>query len=621
MQVLLNTRTEFFRALRLQSHSLCFACGPHSNADFPKMNGFMTRLILAVLLGVALSNSVFAQQSDPFAPAQPLADGWEKMDERLIFLMVRLVDVEANLDAVDAAIAKSGGRAASARSAANRAEAGSDRMDRRAGGPVRWDQFYGRTAEKFFYHPTQNHTYHTQTILGQQSPSNDNQSGSGVPSRQGLPVHQRPPQFDYMYRANENAKERATAEVAKIGNKIEALAARRQELELDQGKLWCEVAFRVVSRNDLDRQPLYRFAPKGTGNDDLLAATTFVTTALSIVESGESDQASAFRQLKPMISKARKDLGDQWLRLGVKYQDESSNEWRFATLARHLEDVSSNLSDSYAVSVDSAKNSEADRRDMYRGLLQKSLVQYAEAVLALNEMATELANAKSFEPDLQKELQATKVSFSLRNVEPANASGGSEPKMVDPIAKGWKSLFDGSTLTGWRASGSSSIWRVEDGCIVCNGEGGHLFYTGNHQPLKNFHLKCEIRSTPGSNSGIYFHTKFQESTYPKFGIEVQVYNSSNKNQAKSSSLYGLVNITNSPTRDGIWYEQEIIVEGKRVVLKVNGKVIVDYVEPQNQTAFSSEFERLLGEGTFALQSNSPNSKTYFRNIRVERIED
>lgn len=337
--------------------------------------------LIAALFSLSLGGFVLAQ-SDPFAPAQPLADGWEKMDERLIFLMVRLVDVEANLDAVDAAIAKSGGRAASAKSAANRAEAGSDRMDRRAGGPVRWDKFYGRTAEKFFYHPTQNHTYHTQTILSQQSPSNDNQGASGVPSRQGLPVHQRPPQFDYMYRANENAKERATSEVAKIGNKIDALAARRQELELDQCKLWCDIAFRVVSRNDLNRQPLYRFAPKGTGKEDLLAATTFVTTALSIVESGESDQASAFRQLKPTIGKARKDLGDQWLRLGVKYQDEASNEWRFATLARYVEDVSSNLSDSYAISLDSARNSDADRRDMYRGLLQKSLVQYAEAVLA-----------------------------------------------------------------------------------------------------------------------------------------------------------------------------------------------------------------------------------------------
>ena len=109
---------------------------------------------------------------------------------------------------------------------------------------------------------------------------------------QGVPVHQRPPQYDYMYRANENAKQRATAEVAKLGNKIEALAARRQELEFQQSKLWCEVAFRAVSRNDLDKKPLYRFEPKDSSQQALSAVADFVVTAISIVENGERDQAS-----------------------------------------------------------------------------------------------------------------------------------------------------------------------------------------------------------------------------------------------------------------------------------------------------------------------------------------
>ncbi len=382
------------------------------NAVVALESSFTPHPVLAALICIALGNSVYAQQSDPFAPAQTLVDGWEQMDQRLIFLMVRLVDVEANLDAVDAAIVKAGGRAASARSAANRAEAGSDRMDRRAGGPVRWDKFYGTTAEKFFYHPTQHHTYHTETILSHQSLSNDNQSESGVPSRQGLPVHQRPPQFDYMYRANENAKERATAEVQKIADKVDALAARRAELELEQSRLWCEVAFRVVSRNDLDKRPLYRFMPKGSGQESLTAAASFVVVALSIVKNGESDQGGAFRQIKPMVSKARSDLGDKWLQLGVDYRDQSLNEWKFASLARYLEDVSSNLSDSYAVSVDSARNSDPDRRDMYRGLLQQSLVQYAQAVLALNEMASEMASTAGFEPDFSKPLSLVGTAAS-----------------------------------------------------------------------------------------------------------------------------------------------------------------------------------------------------------------
>ncbi|WP_417737021.1 hypothetical protein [Rosistilla oblonga] len=390
----------------------------------------MNRAILFLLL-TATSGTLFAQESDPFAPAEKLADGWEQIDQRLVFLMVRLVDVEANLEAVDIAMLKHGGRAGAARGRAIRAQRSSDRMDRNAGGPVRWDQFYGRTAEKFFYHPTQNHTYHTQTILSHQSPSRDNQGEAGVPSRQGLPVHQRPPQFDYIYRANENARQRATTEVAKLGNKIDALAERRHELELQQCKLWCEVAFRAVSRNDLDKKALYRFQPKSTGQEGLEESAKFVLVSLTIVENAQKDQASTFRQMKPLISKARDNLANNWSQHGVKYRAQSSNEWKFAMLARHLEDVASNLSDSYTVSVDSARNSDDDRRDMYRGLLQQSLVQYAEAVLALDEMASEMAKHASFEPDLGSPLSVNSAVRLPRNAETSQVSGSSVSTQPD----------------------------------------------------------------------------------------------------------------------------------------------------------------------------------------------
>lgn len=379
--------------------------------------------------------TLVAQESDPFAPAQRLSEGWEEIDQRLIFLMVRLADVEANLDAIDQAMGKNRSRAAVATSQANRAEAGNERMDRRAGGPVRWDRFYGTTAEKFFYHPTDNHTYHTRTILTQQSPANDNQSGSGVPSRQGLPVHQRPPQFDYIYRANETAKERAIADISKLRGNVGALAARRNDLELEQSKLWCEVAFRAVSKNDLDRKPLYRYAPSDTEQQDLLAASQFVSIALAIVENGQKDQTSTFRQIKPMISKARDELGNRWLALQVNYRDESSDEWRFAALARRLEDVSSNLADSYVVSVDRDQVGDSERRDLYRGLLQQALIQYAETVLALDEMASEMALAREFKPNLDREITVPNFPPSPTNppIDPP-AAPAVEPKEQPTMA-------------------------------------------------------------------------------------------------------------------------------------------------------------------------------------------
>ena len=201
---------------------------------------------------IAAVTSIAAQHA-LIAPAEKIAEGWDKMDDRLIFLMVRLASTEASLEAIDNAIALSGKYQSRKTVQAKQSEKKNDDMDRNGGGPVKWSSFYGRTAESFFYHPTdRNTTYHTTTILSQQAPINDNQASAGVPSRQGLPVHQRPPQFDYLYRANESAKARAEKEVSELKGRIEPLFERKRNLESEQSGLWCEIAFRAVSHYDLD---------------------------------------------------------------------------------------------------------------------------------------------------------------------------------------------------------------------------------------------------------------------------------------------------------------------------------------------------------------------------------
>ena len=182
------------------------------------------------------------------------------------------------------------------------------------------------------------------------------------------------------------------------------------------------------------------------------------------------------------------------------------------------------------------------------------------------------------------------------------------------------SLFDGKSLDGWKvAEENPQSWSVSDGCLVCEGPRCHLFYEGELTPFKNFHFIAEVMTTPGSNAGIYFHTKYQPTDWPKYGFECQV-NVSHKDPKKTSSLYSVVNVNDPGVQDNEWYFQEIIVNGKNVVLKVNGKTLVDYTEPENQQAASVKFERRLGEGTFALQAHDPDSKVYFRNIRVRKLD-
>jgi len=185
---------------------------------------------------------------------------------------------------------------------------------------------------------------------------------------------------------------------------------------------------------------------------------------------------------------------------------------------------------------------------------------------------------------------------------------------------GWIEMFDGKSLDGWKAGENLDSWSVKDGKIVCFGPRSHLFYVAEEKPFTNFHFKADVMTTKGSNSGIYFHTKYQEKGWPKYGYECQV-NVTHGDPKKTSGIYAVEDVADPGVKDDEWYTQEIIVTGHRVQLILNGKTMVDYTEPENKPAHSKEFERRLGEGTFALQAHDPQSLVYFRNLKVKRLED
>src|SRR5512142_611903 len=93
-------------------------------------------------------------------------------------------------------------------------------------------------------------------------------------------------------------------------------------------------------------------------------------------------------------------------------------------------------------------------------------------------------------------------------------------------AQDWQPLFDGQTLNGWKASDKPGSFKVVDGQIACDGPRSHLFYTGpdGKADFKNCELSVEVKAGTGANSGVYFHTAFQETGFPGKGFEVQVHN-------------------------------------------------------------------------------------------------
>lgn len=187
------------------------------------------------------------------------------------------------------------------------------------------------------------------------------------------------------------------------------------------------------------------------------------------------------------------------------------------------------------------------------------------------------------------------------------------------VEPGFKSLMDGKTFDGWKISTENpGTWKIEDGAFVARGERSHLFYVGDEKPFKNFHLKVEVMTETNSNGGIYFHTKYQESDWPRGGFECQV-NTSHGDWKKTGSLYDVVNVSQPLSKDYKWWTQEIMVEGNRVTVKVDDKIVLQYTEPPG-AQMSRPFERKLGEGTFGLQAHDPKSVVRYRNIRVKRLD-
>jgi hypothetical protein len=184
---------------------------------------------------------------------------------------------------------------------------------------------------------------------------------------------------------------------------------------------------------------------------------------------------------------------------------------------------------------------------------------------------------------------------------------------------GWISLFDGKTLNGWKVGDNASTFSVDSGMIKVNGNTAHLFYLGpvsNHN-FKNFELKVDVMTKPHSNSGIYFHTAFQQSSWPDIGYEVQV-NNSHTDWRRTGSLYGIDDVKEVVVPDNVWFTEYIKIEGNHVIVKINDKTVVDYTQPGDVPPPDKKGP-IDSSGTFALQGHDPGSTVYFKNIMVRPL--
>lgn len=178
---------------------------------------------------------------------------------------------------------------------------------------------------------------------------------------------------------------------------------------------------------------------------------------------------------------------------------------------------------------------------------------------------------------------------------------------------GWILLFNGKDFDGWLFDKwNPESFSIEDGAIKCNGAPSMIYYDGDGKELTDFHFAADVMTQPGANGGIFFHTKYQDKGWP-IGHEAQIDNS-HKDPVRTGSVYIVAKNLEAPAKDNEWFHYEIIVRGKTIETKVDGKTIVTYEEPAD-----AQGTRKLSSGTIGIQAHDPGSVVKVKNIKVKPL--
>lgn len=240
--------------------------------------------------------------------------------------------------------------------------------------------------------------------------------------------------------------------------------------------------------------------------------------------------------------------------------------------------------------------------------------------------------------DVNLNLVAAGVLWAAGKLED---DGSPAPGYEGERGLGWISLLDDSTLNGWIESGGVTDWsagnwyrgglvwptmddssagesfRREDGTLVVEGDQRNLFYDGVVAGgyFKNFEFKVDVLTHPGSASGVYVHTRYEEDGTPAHGYEIQI-NASRDGESKTGSLIGAREVKTAAHSDNEWFNYHIKVVGNKVTVKVNGETVNEFTEPADASGPGS-----LGRGTIGLEAVGADSRVEFRNPMIRLLSD
>lgn len=222
-----------------------------------------------------------------------------------------------------------------------------------------------------------------------------------------------------------------------------------------------------------------------------------------------------------------------------------------------------------------------------------------------------------YDPSEADSAADTKATDGASQVDAVPASDGGEAqtpaaaKGPDPapymlseseLADGWISLFDGVSFFGWTKEKGNANWRIEDGVIVVDeGEPGFLATTSS---FSDYVLKIDFRAAENTNSGVFLHSPQVPTDPAKDCYELNI--APADNPFPTGSFVGRQKVEGDYSSTD-WRTYEVQVNGDTVLVKLDGKEIMAYTDPQP-----------LWRGRILLQFRE--GKVEFRKIKLKPLD-
>ncbi|KEO72332.1 glycosyl hydrolase [Anditalea andensis] len=206
-------------------------------------------------------------------------------------------------------------------------------------------------------------------------------------------------------------------------------------------------------------------------------------------------------------------------------------------------------------------------------------------------------------------------------------------------AEGWKLLFDGQNLDGWRGYNQENLpesWVVEEGTLKSLGEGGDIGgdIVYDLQEFGNFELSLDWKIEEGGNSGIFYHIvegdQYETAyhTAPEFQlIDQEGFPEKLEPWQSLGGDYGMYDpdYEEAMKPAGLWNNARIIFSENKVEYYLNGKKTVEFQpwsEDWRQRKEEGKWKDFpdYGEarsGLIGLQDHG--SFIWFKNIKIREL--